>query len=351
MKYKIEVWPIMKLVELYNDGKIDLNPKYQRNSIWNPKAQKLLIDTIKNDLPLPTFFIQQKEKDFEMVDGQQRTRALLAYVAPDGFEDDQGIKYNSGEFDNYQIAVVILSKDLLIDEIREFYVRVNRSGLKLERPELNKAEYFKTRFLKLSTELSEMVEFRELKVFKAAQIRRMFDRDFIEEIAALITKGPTDKKTTVDQMYKSDISEDEAKKIKETFTKILNRIGQLNQENPLSESRFTQKNDFYTLVSLLKELDSTNDGDLIRIYKVLLFISKDISPSKDECLPLKEYGENCVTQSNSKKARTKRLDILKDLLMNTTSTINSSQKAVADYYGLSNTLEHIGAYYTFSLEK
>ncbi len=341
----------MKLEELYSTHKIELSPPYQRNSIWSLKAQKLLIDTIKRELPLPNFFLQKKGDGFEMVDGQQRTRALLSYTAPNGFEDNDGQQYQEGQFNNYEISVVILSEALSIDQIREFYVRVNRSGARLERPELNKAEFFKSRFLKLSTDLSEIVEFRELKIFKTAQIRRMFDRDFIEEIAAMIIHGPTDKKITVDQMFENDITEEQAQKIKTIFKEILERISFLNFEYPLSESRFTQKNDFYTFFNLLMGLQEVHDEDLKKIYKILLFISKGISPSNEECPPLKEYALNCVSQSNSKKARTKRLDILHDLLLNESPKVHTSQKSVMDHFKLPQQLERIDKYYTFSLNK
>ena len=66
MKFKIEIWDIMKLEELYSTHKIELSPPYQRNSIWSLKAQKLLIDTIKRELPLPNFFLQKKGDGFEI---------------------------------------------------------------------------------------------------------------------------------------------------------------------------------------------------------------------------------------------------------------------------------------------
>ena len=105
-----------------------------------------------------------------MVDGQQRTRALLWY---DKNEDQIKLDFDGNIFDGYEIAVNILSKDLPIEKVREFYVRVNRSGKRLERPELNKAEYFDTTFLKLVNELSDSEQFQSLGIFKDSQIKRM----------------------------------------------------------------------------------------------------------------------------------------------------------------------------------
>lgn len=341
----------MDLVVLYKEDKLNLNPPYQRNSIWTDNTQKLLIDTLKRNWPLPTFFLQEKEDGFEMVDGQQRTRALLAYVDTNGFVDDNGLTHVTGEFDDYQITSVVLSKDMSIEEVREFYVRVNRSGARLERPELNKAEFYETKFLKLTTELSEMVEFRELSIFSKSHIRRMFDRDFVEELAAQIIKGPTDKKITVDHLYKSDVTDKECSMIKKEFTIVMEKIAILNEENPLSESRFTQKNDFYTLFGLLRKLLERSEEELIQLYKVILAISKGISPSNTKCAILKEYADNCVTQSNAKRARLRRLEILEQLLLNENASMNDAQKDVANYYGYGEDLVVIGPYHTFSLEK
>ncbi|WP_293307754.1 DUF262 domain-containing protein [Pedobacter sp. UBA5917] len=349
MKYKIEVWPIMKLVSLYNEQKLQLNPPYQRNAIWTIQSQKLLIDTIKKGLPLPTFFLQETNNGYDMVDGQQRTRAMISYTHQDGFPDSNEIKYIEREFDNYNIAVVILNRDLGLNDVREFYVRVNRAGIKLERPELNKAERFNTEFLKVTTALSEMVEFRELKLFRSADIRRMFDRDFVEELAALILEGPQDKKKTVDQLYKNDIKPDQSNKIQIVFRETLNRISVLNQNILLSETRFTQKNDFYTLFNLLLMIEQVNNDDLVKLYEVLVFISKGISPSNQESITLKEYASNCVTQSNSKKARIKRLEILTDILLNKEKTMNAAQADVAAYYHLSKTLKKINVFYTLDV--
>jgi len=348
VRFTIQVWKVLQLVELYDQEKLNLNPPYQRNPIWTEPAQKLLIDTIKKGLPLPTFFLQESDSGYTMVDGQQRTRALLAFKKGD-FLDDSGEAFQEERFKRYEIAVVLLDKGMNIDEVREFYVRVNRSGARLERPELNKAEFFKTRFLQVTTRLSEKVEFRELQIFKKGQIRRMFDRDFVEELSALIIHGPTDKKKTVDQMFRADVTPEQAITIESTFDKVMNRIAVLNAEIPLSDTRFTQKNDFYTLFSMIVEVDNLNDIELVQLYRVLVHISKGISPSNDLCPILKEYAVNCVTQSNSKKARGRRLEILRQLLLSKGEEINDPQRQVAEVFNLSKELQQIGPYRTLAL--
>ena len=346
MNYKVKVWKIMDLNNLYTSGKLNLNPPYQRNSIWPIQAQKLLIDTIKKELPIPAFFIQEKDgESYEMVDGQQRTRALLSYTKENGFTDKQSKKYISGEFDNYEIAINILSKDLTIEEVREFYVRVNRSGARLERPELNKAEYFDTNFLKLVSELSELEEFKDLHLFSVAVQKRMFDRDFIEELVALYLYGIGDKKKAVDNLFKEDIDKEKYLEIKKEFTKIIQIISKLNEITPFSKTRFTQKNDFYTLFGFIQVIKLLPFSDIDKLFRNFVKISKGISPSNEDCEPLKEYAINCVLQSNSKKARTNRFKIIENILLNESEKPNKRQKQIIQYFNLDSKLIKVNNYH------
>lgn len=350
MKYTIEIWPIIKLINLYEDDKLNLNPPYQRNAIWSENAQKLLIDTIKNEFPIPVFFLQEKSKGFyDMVDGQQRTRAILGYIRK-FITDKNGKDFKKGDFDNYDVPICILSNQLSVENVREFYVRVNKTGLKLERPELNKAEFFDTTFLKLVSEITELKEFTDLGLFRKSDIKRMFDRDFVEELVAQLLYGITDKKKTVDIIFKSDIDQNEYLEIKSKFERILKKISMLNEHFPLNECRYSQKNDFYTFFGLISQLIDLTDEDLKYFYNVLITIEKGIKPSNEDCDPLQEYAINCVTQSNSKNARKRRIEILEKILLNKSERPNLIQRKVSKYFtGKVSKLKQIDNYFTLDL--
>src|SRR5665213_1338499 len=63
---------------------LELNPAFQRRSVWNPKAKSYLIDTILRGKPIPKVFLRQKinvttrTSIREVVDGQQRLRTILS---------------------------------------------------------------------------------------------------------------------------------------------------------------------------------------------------------------------------------------------------------------------------------
>ena len=62
-------------------------------------------------------------------------------------------------------------------------------------------------------------------------------------------------------------------------------------------------------------------------FEVLVFISNNglISPSNDEYDLFKEYAINCVSQSNSKRAREQRLSFFEALLANQSNDPSEEQ--------------------------
>lgn len=84
-------YTINDFLEWYTRDELVLSPKFQRRSVWSQKAKSYFIDTIIRGLPLPKIFMQQ-EVDLEtrktvrqIVDGQQRIRAILSFIE-DGFK-------------------------------------------------------------------------------------------------------------------------------------------------------------------------------------------------------------------------------------------------------------------------
>jgi hypothetical protein len=164
----------------------------------------------------------------------------------------------------------------------------------------------------------------------------MFNRDFVEELVAQLIYGITDKKKTVDKIYNEDITKDQIHELKNGFLSIVEKLSLLDSIHPMAKSRFSQKNDFYTIFGLVNELEDLSQEELCHIYRMLLGVSSGIRPSNDSCLILQEYAVNCVMQSNSKKARERRLQILLSLICNETRKANKYQKEIMNYYKFVN---------------
>lgn len=336
MQFEHEIWSVEKLNDVYSKRKLNLSPPYQRNPIWSSKAQRMLIDTIKKHQPIPNFFLLRRPKgNYEMVDGQQRARTIFGYLKRQ-IPDLEG-HFSKGErsFLKYKLSVTIISKLLEEESIEEFYALVNSSGLRLNRPELIKAEYYETRFLQLITNLAAMPEFTELALFSDASASRRNDVEFVSELVALLKYGISEKKDKVDELYEKDISISEYKEITSEFKNVLSHFVRFNQITPLNQTRYKQKNDFYSLFGFIARVKDLGADTLDYYYRILVTIGEYISPSQEDCTPFMEYAINCVTQSNSKKAREERDRFLSDLFLNKNNRSNDTQKAILEFFEMS----------------
>lgn len=360
MNFKICEWPIRELIRIYDKNGLDLSPPYQRNPIWTVNAQKKLLKSILIGKPIPNFFLLQKDADsYEMIDGQQRARTILGYwrnIVVDHenltFEKrfkNQNYEQTSSQFLDYKLSVTVITKILDNEPIEEYYALLNSSGLRLNRPELKKAEYFTTNFLKLVLNCAENEILINLKLFKEVSSNRMNDVDFVSELITSMKFGISDKKEKVDQLYEDDISLEELDLLKIDFDKQMQVFNRLNHLTPIVRTRYKQKSDFYSLFYLLFSNREEPSDILDHFYKVLVKIGPHIRPSQTECEPLKDYAYHCVTQSNSKISRQARHDILTELLLNKNNNPSPTQEAVLNYFRLSRSnLVKIGKFWTLN---
>jgi len=326
MIYSITEWDLQTLVDHYNNNSINLNPPYQRGDIWSPASKKRLIESIKLRFPLPLFFLYRNPNGFfDMVDGQQRTRTILGYAKALFSDTEKKTIAETDQhffFNDYKIAVCIIT-NAEDGEVEDFYFRVNKFGSKLNRPEILKAQFRNSVLQKLVEGISSSPQFQSLNIFTAATLNRLSDLDFIGELLTLAKFDITDKKLTVDRFYDDQsFSETDANELEVKFYNVLDDIIRFNELYSLEKTRYKQRNDFYTLFNFLLNNRALHKDTLDYFYKLLVIIDPDISPSQDRCYAFQEYATNCVTQSNSKKAREERLRFFNEFLLNENTTIN-----------------------------
>jgi len=340
MNYSIKSLTIKSLIEMIEGGNLDLSPSYQREFIWSLKDQKELIKTIQKVYPLPNLFINELENgSFEMVDGQQRSRSIYRYYKDEikfTKKDSLGT-LDKSVFLNYELPVVFLS-NASQEEIREFYVLINKKGKFLNVPEVQRSEFRETNFLKLAEKLTADQKFINLDLFSNTSSIRLNDRDFVQELLGYLLmgykdfenkenigyEGVRDKKKYIDsEIFPEDISDEESKKLETDFIRVLDKIILLDSYKPVNSTRYRQRNDFYTLFNFLNKHDYLSDDILMYQYRILLILDdKDsegnqfIRPTNDDCESLMKYAISCVSQSNSKNARKIRLDFFESMLIN-----------------------------------
>jgi uncharacterized protein with ParB-like and HNH nuclease domain len=80
---------IGELINLYDDGEIDIHPEFQRVYRWTDDQKSKLIESILLGIPLPSIFVaQRKDGVWDVVDGLQRISTILSFMGklkgPDG---------------------------------------------------------------------------------------------------------------------------------------------------------------------------------------------------------------------------------------------------------------------------
>ena len=143
------------MLELMEQNLIELNPGYQRRSVWKDNKKKsLLIESLMLRIPIPAFYFYENEDGkYQVIDGQQRLTTIKEFV--DGeFRLSKleylGIEYNKKKFEDLdtkyvqriyrtQIAVNILDARSPKNVIYDIFRRVNTGGVNLNPQELRNA--------------------------------------------------------------------------------------------------------------------------------------------------------------------------------------------------------------------
>jgi hypothetical protein len=248
---------------------LDLSPNFQRRPVWTDEQASFLIDTILSGLPVPEIYIRSSstprgETKYEVVDGQQRIRAILMFGSNDlelsgeemsakwigkRFED-----LTDGEkiaFWDYNIVVRDVSgaTDL---EIRDLFKRLNIHSVVLNDQELRHAR-FSGRFIKAMEALADDEWWLDSRIVNVRQIRRMEDVEFISELFVGLVAGPQDKKKSLDEYYGNfDGSMPLESEWVQSFEGTRDLIRSLLSEDEIRA--WSGKSDFYSLFLTLAPL-------------------------------------------------------------------------------------------------
>lgn len=192
-------------LDLDEKNQLDLDPPYQRRSVWTLKDKRFFIDTILNGYPAPPIFLHKSLDDhgratYHVVDGKQRLQTIIDFAAnkiriPDDFADIslQKKRWNDlqretkEKFWNYVLIVEMLPT---VDEaaIRDTFERINRNSRKLERQEIRHAKYDGW-FIKEAEAEADKSDWKDFGVVTTARAKRMSDVQFISELLAINLKG------------------------------------------------------------------------------------------------------------------------------------------------------------------
>lgn len=225
-------YTIVDFLEWQRQGSLDLQPFYQRRSVWNPRVRSLLIDSLLRGYPLPLVFLHNRldvatsRTVRQVVDGQQRLRTILSYIDIDSLSeiDDWDrftvLRSHNREFaglsfqqlpDDVQtrilqtpLSVNVLPSDIDDVTVLTIFQRMNSTGLKLNNQEIRNATWFGD-FKETSYALAYQQNQRWLNwgVFSRQDVAQMKEVELTADLMGLLLNGITVRsKASIDGLYR-----------------------------------------------------------------------------------------------------------------------------------------------------
>lgn len=266
----LTIYPVSDFIEWRANEQLEIAPWFQRRSVWTPKARSYLIDTILRGMPIPPVFIRlllnvQERRSFrQVVDGQQRIRAILDYL--DGqfaVLKVHNPTYANMRFDDlpsrakeailsYKLPVYALEGASDADVLRMF-ARLNTYTIPLNKQEHRNAEYF-GEFKQLVYEVAyqHLAFWRSNKILRDQQIARMADAELVSELLVTVLAGfQTTKDRDLRHYYElwDDRLPEKAGKISQRFERTIESIAFVFDDD-LSGGQFRRVPLFFSLFCL-----------------------------------------------------------------------------------------------------
>ncbi len=244
---------------------LELNPKFQRRSVWTEKAKSYLMDTILRGKPIPKVFIRQqinvttKQSIREVVDGQQRLRTILSYVK-DGFvvskrhhRECGGLRFSQlPETVQAQVLSYEVSVDLLINlpdpEVLDIFSRLNAYAVVLNAQEkINAAHFgpFKTLADQIGHKHNEY--WQRQGILTANEILRMKEITLVADLLIAMVEGIKNNKQIAPlyKRYEKEFTHD-PEVLDDTFGAVLTKIGEIYPET-LASTEYRRPYLYYSL--------------------------------------------------------------------------------------------------------
>lgn len=268
---------INDLVHRYTNGQLNLNPGFQRNSVWTLKDRAKLIESIIRNYPIPAIFLYRREENgkiiYDVIDGKQRLESVLLFMGvvrgnkftvktqldenSENIEVDWNYlrkKSRQSLIEGYKLYTIEVDGDL--SDIIDLFVRINSTGKALTSAETQHAKYYNSPFLKTAASIAEKYKdyFSLTGVLSVGQISRMKHVELLCEI--MLSIGSDDvinKKAALDKIMGKGLSPIQITKQKIKVIRVLNRINTMFPK--LKEIRFRQLSDFYVLAILISKYE------------------------------------------------------------------------------------------------
>jgi Protein of unknown function DUF262 len=257
-------------VDLESAGLLDLDPPYQRRSIWNLEFRQFFMDSVIRNYPTQAMFVEvvvdpDHPTIYRVIDGKQRLTSLMMFLrdefpTPESLSDVQlgDVYYSDLRGD---VKRRILSYKFTVEniqearpaELNEVFDRLNRNVARLNRQELRHAKYG-GEFLTKMEALADDAFWDEVGLVTPARRRRMLDVEYVSEFYVVALSGIQDGKDYLDETYSAYDNEiPNERSTDRLFRAVRGTIEAIHGVLPLDDTRFSNVADFYSLWAAITE--------------------------------------------------------------------------------------------------
>lgn len=350
---------IKKLLDFNRQSKLNLNPGFQRASVWTLKERRLLIDTILRDRPLPNLFLwEHKEGNkvvYDVIDGKQRIESLLEFTkprapisvkfAPESDPDwkcRDACEWTWKELQShepkitqrllkYEFPVVIVQGTL--PDVEQVFIRINSTGKKLTPQEIRHSKWYKNSDLLTEAETIAKTKkyenyFQTMGILSPGQVTRMKAIELLTEFMLSIERQDVlDRKKALDSvMGNKAINKNTIARLGREVKTTLDIVRKIFPE--LHTSRFSKVTDFYALFFAVWKMKRdgyalTDKPSAPLAFTVLNLVGLELSAYRQSFKegerkmlrsPAREYHNTVLEGTDSAKHRRERVRIIESML-------------------------------------
>jgi hypothetical protein len=267
---------------MFKSRQINLEPGFQRKSVWTINDRRRLIQSMASGYPLPSVFLYQRSHNgklvYDVIDGKQRLETIFAFIKlgrfkRQGFETKldlgDGLSWydwreichyhtdRAADFRSYKIQTVEVTGEL--NQIIDLFVRINSTGKRLTSGEKRHARFYTSPFLREAEHLVSRYQkyLRTQRVLSPAQIGRMKGTELFSELLMSLHKGgPINKKTSLDRAIGNEgINGNTLHRLSGEFKATINLVKRMFPD--LQQTRFRNSAEFYTVFLLIWEMNTS----------------------------------------------------------------------------------------------
>lgn len=299
---------IGQLTLMFRDRQINLQPGFQRQSVWTINDRRRLMQSVISGYPIPSIFLYKRHHNgrviYDVIDGKQRLETVFMFTRLGRFKNEafdtklelgdglqrydwldicKDFKDHRAAVSSYKIQAVEVTGDLA--QIIDLFVRINSTGKRLTSGEKRHAKFYNSPFLKEAERLVGKFHkyLLQQRILSQAQIDRMKGTElFAELLMSIHSGGSINKKTSLDRAIGNDsVNGNTLHRLSREFVATVNLLKGMFPS--LRETRFHNTVEFYTLFMLVWEM--SHDGFVLHDRgrnRVALALLKKLSTGVDQ---------------------------------------------------------------------